>query len=368
MQERLLSREREAAAGFLVRKDRYSNDMEPNRPAIGITMGDPCGVGAEIIIKAIAREDLRRAGRYVVFGFSEQFTYTADLLEMDFEFFRDHHEDIRRYPHDLVVLDYDEMEMPTVMPRGPSRAGGRASMRFCEDAIAAARAGLVDALVTAPIAKASWHLAGFRKYAGHTELLADKFKTKNVAMMFVAPQMKVVLATIHEGLFEIRNKFTIGCVFNPIDLADRALREWFGLEKPRIAVCGLNPHAGEDGQFGDEEGRVIAPAILMAKEAGITVSGPFPADTVYLKALAGQFDCVVAMYHDQGLIPIKLLAWKDAVNLTVGLPIIRTSPDHGTAFDIAGKNKADCSSMAAAIHLAIDLANKRAAAKAGAGK
>ncbi len=144
-------------------------------------------------------------------------------------------------------------------------------------------------------------------------------------------------------------------------LADTALREWFGVEKPRIAVAGLNPHAGEDGRFGDEESRIISPAILLASEAGINVSGPSPGVTDFNKALDGKFDCVVAMYHDQGLIPIKLLAWEDAVNVTLGLPIVRTSPDHGTAFDIAGKNKASASSMIAAISLAIDLATGKAA-------
>jgi len=333
--------------------------METERRIIGITMGDPCGVGAEIIVRALGDDELRRRARFVVFGLGEQLSYTADRLEMDLAFFRDHHEDIRRYPHDLVVLDYDEIAMPTTMRRGPSKIGGQASMAFCTDAIAAARDGLIDAVVTAPISKTSWELAGFRKYPGHTELLCEKCKARNVAMMFVSPQLRVVLATIHDALFSIRDKFTIGCVFNPIDLADRALRDLFGIARPRIAVCGLNPHAGEGGRFGDEETRVIAPAILMAGEAGIDASGPYPADTVFLKALAGRFDCVVAMYHDQGLIPIKLLAWKEAVNLTLGLPIIRTSPDHGTAFDIAGRNKADPSSMIAAINLAIDLAARR---------
>jgi len=337
--------------------------METNRPVIGITMGDPCGTGAEIIVKALADDSLRRRAQFVIFGFSEQLNYTADSIEVEFSFFRDHHEDIRRYPHDIVVLDYDEISPPAAMPRGPSKLGGQASMAFCEGAIAAAKEHLIDAIVTAPISKTSWQVAGYRKYPGHTELLASKCRTKNVAMMFVAPQLKVVLATIHAALFEIRNLFTIGCVFNPIDLADQALREWFGIEKPHIAVCGLNPHAGEEGQFGDEEIRVIAPAILMAQEAGINVSGPYPADSVFLKALEGRFDCVVAMYHDQGLIPIKLLAWKEAVNLTLGLPIIRTSPDHGTGFDIAGKSRADPSSMIAAINLAIDLVNRRAAIK-----
>ena len=335
-------------------------DMAGPRPTIGVTMGDPCGIGAEIIVRALGQRDLRRRARFVIFGFSEQFAYVADSLEINLGVFRDHHEAIRRYSHDLVVLDYDEFSLPAVLPRGPSAMSGRASMAFCNGAIEAARAGLIDAMVTAPISKRSWQMGRF-KYPGHTELLAKKCHVRNVAMMFVAPQLKVALATIHHSLFSVRDLLSIGRVFNPIELADRALRDWFGLDEPRIGVAGLNPHAGEDGQFGDEEDRIIAPAILMANEAGIHAEGPFPADTVFIKAIDGQFDCVVAMYHDQGLIPIKLLAWRDAVNVTLGLPIIRTSPDHGTAFDIAGKKKADPSSMIAAINLAIDLANKRAA-------
>jgi 4-hydroxythreonine-4-phosphate dehydrogenase len=265
---------------------------------------------------------------------------------------------VRRYPFDLAVLDYDEIPLPARMDRGPSKIGGQASMAFCVDAIEAAQRGIIDAIVTAPISKASWQMAGHKKYPGHTELLADKCKSRHVAMMFISPQLKVALATVHQSLMSIRDSLSIGRVFNPIDLADQALKRWFGITHPRIAVCGLNPHAGEGGQFGDEEERVIAPAILMAGEAGIDVRGPFPADTVYLRALDGRFDCVIAMYHDQGLLPIKLLAWQHAVNMTLGLPIIRTSPDHGTAFDIAGKNRADPSSMIAAIRLAIDLAEQ----------
>ena len=340
--------------------------MQDDRPIIGITMGDPCGIGAEIIVKALADEALRRRARFVLFAFCEQLAYTADAMEIEFPFHRDRHENIHRYPHDVVALDYDELSAPASMPRGPSKLGGQASMAFCEGAIAAAKAKVIDAIVTAPISKTSWQMAGYKKFPGHTELLADRCKCRHVAMMFHSPQLRVVLATIHEALFEIRNRFTIGCVFNPIDLADQALREWWGIENPRIAVCGVNPHAGEEGQFGDEEARVIAPAILMAHEVGINVHGPFPADTIYLKALQGKYDCVVAMYHDQGLIPVKLLAWREAVNVTLGLPIIRTSPDHGTAFDIAGKYRADASSMAAAINLAIDLAvrSRSAAPKA----
>ena len=323
-------------------------------------MGDPCGIGAEIIIKALSDPDLRQQASYIVFGFSEQLSYTTDRLDADFVFFRDQHENIRAYNHQITVLDYDEFSAPAAMPRGASKLGGAASMAFCEDAISAARRGLIDALVTAPVSKTSWKLAGHTKFPGHTELLAKRCGVKNVAMMFVSPKLKVVLATIHQALFDIRNSFTIGCVFNPMDLADQALRDWFGIEKPRLGIAGLNPHAGEGGRFGDEEQRIISPAILLANEAGINATGPLPADTIFLKALDGEFDAVVAMYHDQGLIPIKLLAWRDAVNLTLGLPIIRTSPDHGTAFDIAAKDIADPSSMKAAIHLAIELARRKA--------
>ncbi len=353
-----------------------NGDFQNGRPTIGITMGDPCGIGAEIIVKAINDPEVRRLARYVIFGLSEQLSYTADMLEVSAPFYRRHHEDIQvrsaagncgggpyRYPHDVVVLDYDEINLPTYMPRGPSKVGGVASMRFCLDAIEAAKNGQVDALVTAPISKTSWKMAKYKKYPGHTELLARECNVKNVAMMFVAPQMKVALATIHEALFSLRDRFTIGCVFNPIELADKALRRWFGIENPRIAVAGLNPHAGEEGRFGDEENRVISPAIVMANEAGINASGPYSGDTVFLAARDGKFDCVVAMYHDQGLIPIKLLAWREAVNLTLGLPIIRTSPDHGTAFDIAGRGRADPSSMISAIKLAVELVHKHLAAE-----
>ena len=335
--------------------------MDIDKPTIAITMGEPCGIGAEVIVTALTDDALRHRARYVVFGFSEQLAYTADMLETDFLPVRAHYEDIRRFDMDLVVLDYDEITQPASMPRGPSRIGGQASMAFCEGAISAALNGHVDALVTAPISKTSWRMAGIKRFPGHTELLAERCHVRNVAMMFVSPKLKVVLATTHLALFDVRDRMTIGCVFNPIDLADQALREWFGIEKPRIGVAALNPHAGEDGRFGDEENRIIEPAVVLASEAGIEVAGPVPADTIFRRALDGEFDCVVAMYHDQGLIPIKLLAWESAVNVTLGLPIIRTSPDHGTAFDIAGRGKANPSSMIAAIELAIDLAGKRQA-------
>ena len=180
-------------------------------------------------------------------------------------------------------------------------------------------------------------------------------------MMFVAGPLKLALATIHEALFEVRHKFTIGCVFEPIDLLNDALKEYFGIETPRIGVAALNPHASEDGQFGDEEKRIISPALLLAQEQGIDCCGPYPADTLFLRAVQGEFDAVVAMYHDQGMIPVKLVALEQAVNVTIGIPIIRTSPAHGTAFDIAGRNLANPASMSAAIETAIQMATTKKA-------
>jgi 4-hydroxythreonine-4-phosphate dehydrogenase len=239
---------------------------------------------------------------------------------------------------------------------------GEASVRFCVDAIDAAKAGVIDAIVTGPISKAGWKMAD-APWPGHTEMFAQKCKSPRKAMMFVAGPLKVALATIHMGLFDVRNKFTIGCVFDPIDLLHDALKEYFGLNHPHIGVAALNPHAGENGQFGDEEQRIIAPAILLAQEQGIDCVGPIPADALFMRAVRGEFDAVVAMYHDQGMIPVKLLDFEGAVNITIGLPIVRTSPAHGTAFDIAGRNLADPSSMKGAIMTAIQMAKVRRAAQ-----
>lgn len=326
--------------------------------AVGITMGEPMGIGPEIIVKALYDPFLRRQAKFIIFGMDEFLEYAADTAEVVPYWGRCQHEKISRdYPHNVVVADYDDYSVPTWI-KGSSKAGGEASLRFCVDAIEAARAGIIDAVVTAPISKASWKQAG-AEWPGHTELLAALCKSPRKVMMFVAGPLKIALATIHEALFELRNKFTIGCVYEPIDLLNTALQEFFGIKNPKIAVAALNPHAGEDGQFGDEEQRIISPAILIAQEMGVNCSGPYPADTLFMRAAGGEFDGVVAMYHDQAMIPVKLLAFKEAVNVTIGLPIIRTSPAHGTAFDIAGKGVADESSFKAAIKLAIDMAKCR---------
>jgi len=343
-----------------------------DEPVIGITMGDPAGIGPEVVVKALADPAIRRSAKFIVFGMDEQLRYAADKAEIEPFWGRHQHEKISRdYPHKVMVADYDEFSLPLWI-REPTRVAGEASLKFCTDAIDAAKREIIDAVVTAPINKTSWKLAG-APWPGHTEMLAKLCKSPRKVMMFVAGPLKLALATIHEALFEVRHKFTIGRVFEPIDLLNIALKEYFDIETPKIGVAALNPHAGENGQFGDEEQRIISPAILMAQEQGIDCIGPIPADTLFLRAVHGEFDGVVAMYHDQGMIPVKLLAFDKAVNITIGIPIIRTSPAHGTAFDIAGKNIADPSSMMAAITTAIkmvqtkkmhQLARARAAADA----
>jgi 4-hydroxythreonine-4-phosphate dehydrogenase len=322
-------------------------------------MGDPAGIGPEVIVKALSDPILRHRARYIIYGMNEMLSYAADLAEFDVFWWRDQYNGrLRPYPHDVVAVDYDQYSLLGHAIKAPSRIGGEASMRFCIDAIDAAKQGIVDAVVTAPIAKESWKLAGYH-FPGHTELFATRTGARRYAMMFAGGPLKVVLATVHVPLNSLWGRLNIGAVFQPIELLHEALVNWFDMPKPRIAVAGVNPHASENGQFGDEEERIIEPAILMARQQGIDVSGPYPPDTVFMSAANGKFDAVVAMYHDQGLIPVKLLAFDRAVNLTLGLPIVRTSPDHGTAFDIVGRNRANPGSMRAAIELAIDLAVKR---------
>jgi 4-hydroxythreonine-4-phosphate dehydrogenase len=285
----------------------------------------------------------------------EQITYAADLAELNPYWFRRPHELAKKVEPGVAIADFDEFTLDARRLGRPSVEGGRASMRFVEEAIDHVRKGTIEAMVTGPINKSAWEMAGFG-FPGHTELLAAACKARRVTMMFAAGPLRVALASVHQPLFDLRNSFTIGLVFQPIDLLHQALREWFGILQPKIAVAALNPHAGENGRFGDEEMRVIQPAIDMAHNAGINALGPLSADTLFWRAAHGEFDGVVAMYHDQALIPVKLMAFDSAVNVTLGLPIIRTSVDHGTAYDIVGKNRADPGSMKAAIRLAIDLA------------
>ncbi len=332
-------------------------------PTIGITMGDPAGIGPEVVARSLAGLQKYNA-RFVVYGSNELLTIAADLCnETSLRWHRvDANSERANAPIHQQITVFDDGEELHSLRGEPSEIGGHVSKQWVEQAITDSLKPTndprrIDGVVTAPICKASWALAGYR-WAGHTELFATRTKAKRHAMAFISPTLRVVLATCHIPLMHIRNVLTIGRVFDAIDLANDACLD-LEIDRPRIAVTGLNPHAGENGLLGDEETRLIEPAIKIAHEAGIRVNGPFPADTLFNDAVNGSYDIVVAMYHDQGLLPVKLLHQHQAVNWTLGLPIIRTSPDHGTAFNIVGKNQANIDSMQAAIKLALDLTKTR---------
>ncbi len=340
-----------------------TDDIRTERkPLIGVTMGDPSGIGAEVIVKALLDSDIRTLARFIVYGIDDSLLASADAAGIRPYWFRVPQDTVSRVDSGVVVVDFDQYARGDWLSGRPTKRGGEASLGFVDRAIEDVRSNRLDAVVTGPIHKVSWKLARSR-FAGHTELFADAFRVKRYNMAFVGGGLRIALASSHIPLLDLRNRLTIGFVFQPIDLLDQAMRNWFGLEKPRIAVAGLNPHAGEEGRFGDEEERVIAPAILMAQNAGIDARGPFPADTLFTPKMRNRFDGIVALYHDQGLIPIKMLAFDTAVNVTLGLPTIRTSVDHGTAFDIAGTDSADPGSMKEAIRLACHLASRSNATK-----
>ncbi|HEX3034279.1 MAG TPA: 4-hydroxythreonine-4-phosphate dehydrogenase PdxA [Thermodesulfobacteriota bacterium] len=313
------------------------------KPVIGIAMGDPNGIGAEVIVKALLCSELQGLCTPLVFGDLEIVDEAKKVAGVNSEF-------------DIVnVANFSKSDL---IPGRATRHGGEASLEYIKEAVRFALQGKVDAVVTAPISKESIHLAG-SKYPGHTEMLRDLTGASNVAMMFEGGRFRVVLVTIHCALSEVPRLITKDRVLSTIELTNESLIHLFGIKEPKIVVCGLNPHAGEAGAFGNEESLHIIPAIEEARRRGINATGPLPADTLFYYANQGKWDAVVAMYHDQGLIPFKMLSFDDGVNVTLGLPIVRTSPDHGTAYDIAWKGRANPSSMIAAIKVAIRLVKNR---------
>ncbi len=328
------------------------------KPLIGITMGEPCGIGAEIIVKALADEQIRSLADFIIYATQAHIQAAAEIVGAE-KFWQARSVDELKYEaiNGVVVADYPQFQLHTNY-RKPCAEFGKASLLFCEDAVNAALDKKIDAVVTAPINKISWKMAG-SALPGHTEFLAEKCRTDNKAMMFIAGRLRLVLATIHEALFDLRHTLTTQSICRSGRLLNQTLIDYFKIKEPVIAVAALNPHAGENGRFGDQEQRIIKPAIEALKAENVNAIGPFPADSLFLKAAKGEYDGVIAMYHDQAMIPVKLLAFADAVNVTIGLPIIRTSPAHGTAFDIAGTGKADASSMKKAIETAVLMAKSR---------
>jgi len=285
------------------------------KPRVAITSGDPAGIGPEVAGRAAADPRVLAVCEPVLYGPPAGATFAAGVL---------------------------------------SAAAGRTAYDVIVRAVADAQRGVVQAIATAPVNKEAFRLAGL-EWTGHTDLLAHLTGSSHVAMMFYSDTLRVVLATVHIPLAEVPRALTQASLDATIALTARELPR-FGIARPRIAVAGLNPHAGEHGLFGTEEDTAIRPAIEACRARGIDVSGPYPGDTVFVRAVRGEFDVVIACYHDQGLIPVKLVAFGQAVNVTLGLPIIRTSVDHGTAFDIAGKGMADPESMVTAVLLAARLA------------
>ena len=288
------------------------------KPRVAITVGDPAGIGPEIARKAADDSRVRDVCEPVLYGPASDKSFEIGVV---------------------------------------SAAAGRAAFETITTAVRDAQAGIVHAIATAPVNKLAFSRAGL-SWKGHTDLLAHLTGSEKVAMMFWSEPLKVVLATIHVPLADVPRLVTREALSDIVELTARELPR-FGIPAPRIALAGLNPHAGEDGLLGREEDEVLRPVVAAARGRGLRIDGPFPGDTVFVRASRGEFDAVIACYHDQGLIPVKLLAFGQAVNVTLGLPIIRTSVDHGTAFDIAGRGVADPSSMITATLLAAQLARAR---------
>jgi len=335
--------------------------MQPQdaRPLIAITLGDPSGIGSEIILKALAGVKLFSRCRPIVLGdkrILKRAMQWHNIPSLILEVVDTPKESTYRAGK-LTLLDFHNAD-PRLCPVGHiSAQSGRAAVAYVQGACDLAMTGDVDAMVTAPLNKDAMNKAGFN-YAGHTELLTERTGARKVSMLLTSPSLRVVHVSTHVPLAEAVQRVTQQRVRDVIDLAYSACCA-LGIPSPRIAVAGLNPHAGEGGLFGDQERTEIIPAIQQARAKGYCVSDPQPPDTVFLRASKGVYDIVVAMYHDQGHIPMKLLAFDEGVNVSMGLPIIRTSVDHGTAFDIVGTGQARETSLLAAIDVALQMVASR---------
>lgn len=314
---------------------------------IGITLGDPSGIGPEIIASTLHRLDAAARRRLRLFG-------DLSILERAFV------GRVGEFPADIAFDDLGSLQVRDAPLGTPTRAGAEAQVAYLEAAVAAAKAGELGALVTGPISKHQVASVGF-EFPGHTEFLQARFGASRIAMMFVGPRLRVVLATIHLPLAQVPASLSEERIVDATELAVACLRERLGIAQPRAGVVALNPHAGEQGMLGREEIEVIAPAIERCRETlgdAASVSGPIVPDVAFRRALDGDFDVLVAMYHDQALIPIKAIDFEHSVNCTLGLPIVRTSPDHGVAYDIAGKGLARHQSFAAALALAMQMVDR----------
>ena len=324
-------------------------------PIIGITMGDPTGIGPEIIVKALSTEEPFQACRPVVFGDREALSRAIQVQNLPTTL-----EAIDQIPRDgylpqkIFFFPLSRLDVGSLRFGQPDRACGDAMVRYIEEAVKRTRSGELDAITTCPINKKAMNEAGY-SFPGHTELLGHLVGAPAVAMMFLGSNWRIVLVTTHLPLKDVSGWISRDRILTTLRLTDGGMKKYFGIPHPKIGVLGLNPHCGENGLLGEEEKREILPAIAEAKLLGMDVEGPFPADSFFNISGRYAFDAVVSMYHDQGLIPIKMVDFKEAVNFTLGLPFIRTSVDHGTAYDIAGKGLADPTNLVKAILTAANL-------------
>jgi 4-phospho-D-threonate 3-dehydrogenase / 4-phospho-D-erythronate 3-dehydrogenase len=334
------------------------NMMSNYLPVIGITMGDAAGVGPEVVVKSLTHESLYRQCRPLVIGDAGRLEEANRIVGGTASVHRIEKASEARYEPGIINC-IDLGLIPAGLPFGIlSAVAGDAAYRYIARAVELAKSGEIDAICTAPLNKEALH-AGGHKYPGHTEMLAHLTGIDEVSMMLVAPQLRVIHVTTHIGIIDAIRKIEPGLVQRTIERGHATLVK-AGIANPRIAVCGINPHAGENGLFGyGEEEEKIVPAVQLLRERGWDIEGPLPADTLFYRAGRGDFDLVVAMYHDQGHGPVKVLGLEAVVNVTVGLDVIRTSVDHGTAFDIAGKGIADERSLLEALRQGAELATRR---------
>ena len=342
------------------------------KPLIGITMGDPGGVGPEIVLKAIISSEFENSADFLIIGTEHTLQKAGEICGLSLDFMSNQNENCADSKEFKIIsstnksktgssrtffLPVDNLDHVAFQQCKPTAANGKASIEYIFRGVDLALEGTIAGLVTAPINKEAIKAGGF-DYPGHTELLKERTNSKKVVMLMVGDKLRVAFVTSHVALKDVPKLINIEGIVSTITIANEGLKKFFKLENPRIAVCGLNPHSGEAGRFGDEELNIIIPAINEAKSKGINCTGPVPPDVVFFQARKGEYDAVIALYHDQGAIPLKLLAFETGVNITLGIPIIRVSPDHGTAYDIAWKGVANPDSMIEAIKHTIMMAEK----------
>ena len=332
-------------------------NLNMDKIRIGITLGDVNGIGPEVIIKTLENPAITNMCIPVIYGSAKVVSYHRNVAKSDLFSFKTV-SDIHRLYHDKVNLVNCWNDNVTINLGKITEEGGKYAHIALDEAVKDLKEGNIDALVTGPINKKAMNLVGF-PYMGHTDYLGDKFQTEDHLMILVDDQLRVAVLSHHIPLRDVPQKVTKPNLLNTLNVLNQALIMDFDLEKPHIAILGLNPHASDDGVIGNEEDTIIRPAIIEAKKSGLLVSGPYSPDAFWGSVKYKKFDAVLAMYHDQGLIPFKMNSFGNGVNVTVGLPFVRTSPDHGTAFDIAGTNTADPDSFRAALYQAIDMARNR---------